>query len=295
MKNTRSFVAVWFGVVLAAACGGSSTGPGNADAGPRNDGASGSGSGSGGGSGSGSGGTDAATSGEAGAACTMPSQCTGGLVCCQMGCQPQSACGMGGNRQICTASTECPASNPVCRAGGGGGVMTCRQPAACNPGMCPTGQVCCTATGAGVDACQAACATGSNPVCNTNADCPTGQTCCSGLMGVSDNCSATCPAGSNPVCAMAADCGAGTVCCQNGCQPQAACGIGGMNRQICTTSAECPPAFPVCRGGGGGGGGGGTMTCRAATDAGAPALDAGGLLDSAPPLDTGSASDATGG
>jgi len=33
---------------------------------------------------------------------------------------------MGGNRQLCTSSAECPAAFPVCRAGGGGGQMTCR-------------------------------------------------------------------------------------------------------------------------------------------------------------------------
>jgi hypothetical protein len=53
---------------------------------------------------------------------------------------------------------------------------------------------------------------------------------------------------------------------------QSACGAGG-NRQICTTSAECPAAFPSCRAGGGGGG---VMTCRTALEAGAPTDAAGG-------------------
>jgi hypothetical protein len=52
-------------------------------------------------------------------------------VCCQGGgqtCQMQSACGMPGNRQICTSNADCPPAYPDCRAGGGGGQMTCRVP-----------------------------------------------------------------------------------------------------------------------------------------------------------------------
>jgi hypothetical protein len=60
-------------------------------------------------------------------ACATAVDCTGGLVCCQQGCQAQTACGAGGNRQICTTSAECPAAFPSCRtAGGAGTVMTCR-------------------------------------------------------------------------------------------------------------------------------------------------------------------------
>jgi hypothetical protein len=62
------------------------------------------------------------------------------------------------------------------------------------------------------------------------------------------------------------------VCCQGGgqtCQAQSACGMRG-NRQICATSTECPPAFPVCQG----------MTCRAAPDGGAP-VDSGAPADAA--------------
>jgi hypothetical protein len=70
------------------------------------------------------------------------------------------------------------------------------------------------------------------------------------------------------------------VCCQaNGgtCQAQSSCGMRG-NRQICTSSTECPTAYPNCTGFGG------QMTCRVAADAGAPS-DAGGATDSGAPAD----------
>jgi hypothetical protein len=50
-------------------------------------------------------------------------------VCCTGNggtCQAQSACGMRGNRQICTMSSECPTAYPDCVIGGGGGTGTCR-------------------------------------------------------------------------------------------------------------------------------------------------------------------------
>jgi hypothetical protein len=287
MKNARVFFAFSFGVALAAACGGSSSTPGTGDAGDAasSSGSSGGGSSSGSSSGGSSGGLrDGAAGGDGGMACTVTANCPTGLVCCTgMGgtCQAQSACTTGGNRQICTTpsmmSSECSAMFPVCRAAAGseaGAQLTCRAAMACTPTSCPTGQVCCTATAAGaVDSCAATCPAGSSQVCDLKADCPSSQMCCTDAMGNS-TCGATCAAGTNPACATLADCATGTVCCQLGCQAQTACGMA-MNRQICGSGAECPAAFPSCRGGPPG-------TCRVAMDAGAPE---GGLTTDSGPLD----------
>jgi hypothetical protein len=64
---------------------------------------------------------------------------------------------------------------------------------------------------------------------------------------------------------------------------QSACGSSG-NRQICASSSECPPAYPVCRAGGS------QMTCHAAFDAGSSGGggDAAGAPD-AQPVDAASA------
>jgi hypothetical protein len=50
---------------------------------------------------------------------------------------------------------------------------------------------------------------------------------------------------------------------------QSACGMPG-NRQICSSAADCPAAFPVCT----------RMTCRVGPDAGLPS-DGGGPMDAA--------------
>jgi hypothetical protein len=253
MNNARVVFALSFGTALAVACGGSSTnGPdgGGDGSSSGSSGGSSSGSGSGGSSGSSSGAADAGREGGGMMPACMIGGCPTGQVCCQMGCQPQAMCGMGGNRQLCTTNTECPTAFPSCRAAGGGGTMTCRTCAATTD--CPTGESCCVSTGGG------------------------------GMGGAPNTCAATCPTGSNPACNVPADCTGGLVCCQMGpsCQAQTACGMAG-NRQICATDAQCPAAFPVCRMAAGGGMG----TCRvpAAMDGGTDGAPGdGGPADTGP-------------
>ena len=122
METARVFFALSFGVALAAACGGSSTAPpdgGDGSMAEASGSSSGAGSGSGGTASSSGAGTDAGRM-----ACTIGS-CPAGQVCCQMGCQAQSACGMMNNRQHCTSNAECPAAYPDCR---GSMTMYCRTP-----------------------------------------------------------------------------------------------------------------------------------------------------------------------
>jgi hypothetical protein len=208
-----------------------------------------------------------------------------------MGCQPQASCGMGGNRQICTSNTDCTSPMyPRCQIAGGMATGTCRAPQNCNVAMCTAnGQVCCAGTP--VSTCMGTCSAGSQ-VCATKADCPMGNMCCvtPGMGAPQPTCNAACPTGTNATCMTNADCaGAGNACCGgNGtggtCQPLAGCGMGG-DRQVCMTNADCTsPMYPRCQLGGGAT----TGTCRmmmpeaGAPEAGAEGGTEGGLLDSGP-------------
>jgi hypothetical protein len=226
-------------------------------------------------------------------------QCAASEVCCVTGGGGGGG-GMGGrNRTYSCATSACPAGalTVACTSaqGCGAGQQCCYLPSADVPSTtnvtecmasCPAGarQTCAT---------DANCATGSTcaqqsggvygfmtchlpPPCMGTGDCAMGQVCCSGAAdgGGSNTCQSgtACSGGTTLICGASADCATGTVCCEGGgqtCQQPSACGAPG-NREICNTSADCPPAFPLCR----------NMTCRVGLDGGAPG-DGGSSTDAA--------------
>ncbi len=332
MKNACLFSVTLVGLALAAACGGSASGPNPvADGGiPGSSSSSGGGSTSSGGTNdSGSGGTPA-EGGMGGCQCASSEVCcvTGGAGGGGMGgrartfscaattnacptgalavaCTSAGACGTGqqccylpsanapsatnvtecasscpaGARQTCATNADC-ATGGTCEPQSGGvyGFMTCRVAPPCmSTADCAMGQVCCAGAAGAANSCQTGttCPAGLPQICGPG-DCAMGQVCCTSPAdgGGASSCQSgmACPGGTTLICAATADCTGGMVCCEGGgqtCQLPSACGTPG-NREVCATSADCPPAFPLCR----------NMTCRASPDGGAPGDD-GGPTDAA--------------
>ena len=175
MNNARAYFALTFSVALAGACGGSSTSIDAGEDGSLADAPGTSSSGGGSRSDSSSGSSSGGAPDGGGMACTIGG-CPAGQVCCQRGCQAQTACGMTGNRQLCGSNADCPAAYPACRATGGmGAPMTCRACQATND--CSSGLVCCQ-MGCQM---QAACGmTGNRQLCTSNSECPANYPDCRG-------------------------------------------------------------------------------------------------------------------
>lgn len=208
MERAPIFFVVSLGAVVAAACGGSSTGGNTADGGHP-----GISSGSSPGSSGDSGGSnpEGAPSMPSNPLTCMAGTCGSGEVCCIAGgggggdggrggttCQTGS-CPMG-SFQLCSSAADCPAPQTCMPLGPS--LAMCRTPP-CTGGSCGSGQVCCT--GANLfgffPACQMAtsCPRGSFLLCGSSADCPSGEFCGPGGGG-----------GGGTVCApRVADAGAG--------------------------------------------------------------------------------------
>jgi hypothetical protein len=274
MNKARITFVVSFGVVVAAACGGSSTGRAKADGGQ-----SGSSSGS---SASSSGGPnpDAAPSippnaipcGGAGNFCYPPLMCCtgpamddGGGVSygCGIQCTTSTTTTM-----PCTNTADCPSGQACCRIMTGsamtnsclascpGATQICTSTSdcpsgqactsvgpsgmmtcRCMPGTCGSRQVCCS----GSPACQTgSCPTGSFPLCSSAADCRAPQTCMPPRgVGVPMLCQ-------TPPC-TGGSCGSGQICCTAGglggaggpyqCHLETRCPVG--TYQVCGSSADC--------------------------------------------------------
>jgi hypothetical protein len=162
MRRHISVIAVSFGVVLAAACGGSSSNPGGAGSGSTSGGTSG--SSSGGSSGTGT----PQTIADAGVACGL-TPCTGSQVCCygsglMPSCVDPGSCG--GSTLTCSSKGDCTSGSCCFTYQYDGGTTT--------DGGRP-------ATPSGFAAeCQDTCDTTSFALCTTSSDCPDGDTCLPG-------------------------------------------------------------------------------------------------------------------
>jgi Cys-rich repeat protein len=275
MKFARILFAASIGVALAAACGGSSTGPSGSAGGG---GSSSSGAGSGSSSGSGSGGagtgsgsgagtssgvlvTDSGAIAPTGVPCgntanNLQIYCVGSQVCCTTIVPPEAG------RGPALADQNCVADQSACPTGGI--VMACMGSINCPDKMCclePGDGGAMGGGGVASSFCESACSATGVQICLTDTDCPTGQTCTGNRGGFT-----TCAV---PPCTGPASCAAGQVCCTgvggggraNSCQ--ATCPMGSM--QVCAANADCP-AGQTCNmaaGGGFGGMGGGNKTCGA--------------------------------